>query len=386
MESVISIYTLIEDGIMYNVLELELKEAKAASKIPSDIFVVKNTDGKDGGFKRLIDLMGEKGIDFYGMVQSDSIVLLKVNSQWDQRGGTNTDLVKAIIEAIVSHPDGFTGEVVIADNGQAQYGSTRHGGSFDYEVNNAEDRAQSNHVVAESFPGHRVSTYLWDEITSNEVGEYSEGDDCDGYVIQSFADSITGIRVSYPKFKTAHGTLASFKEGVWDPETKTYDSNRLKLINVPVLKAHFIYGVTGCVKHYMGVVSDKLQGGGAHRSVRTGGMGIQIARTRAPDLNVLDAIWVNSTPGKGPRCNDDDATRLNIIMASTDPCAMDAWATQNVLMQAARLQGHEELSKLDPSNDDPESHGKWLRLSAEKLREAGHNAVLDKEKMNVYIT
>ena len=65
---------------------------------------------------------------------------------------------------------------------------------------------------------------------------------------------------------------------------------------------------------------------------------------------------------------------------------MDAWATQNVLMQAARLQGHEELSKLDPSNDDPESHGKWLRLSAEKLREAGHNAVLDKEKMNVYIT
>ena len=72
------------------------------------------------------------------------------------------------------------------------------------------------------------------------------------------------------------------------------------------------------------MVSDKLQGGGAHKSVRTGGMGIEIAGTRVPDLNVLDAIWVNSTPGKGPRSNDDEAMRLNIIMAGTDPCALDA--------------------------------------------------------------
>jgi uncharacterized protein (DUF362 family) len=136
----------------------------------------------------------------------------------------------------------------------------------------------------------------------------------------------------------------------------------------------------------MGVVSDKLQGGGAHKSVRTGGMGTEIAGTRAPDLNVLDAIWVNSTPDKGPRSNDDEATRLNIIIAGTDPCAVDAWATRNVLMQAARLQGYEGVSKFDPDSDEPESHGRWLRLSAEVLREAGHAAVLDKDQMNVYIT
>jgi hypothetical protein len=365
-------------------LELEINEAKAEGDEASDIYVVKNTDGRDGGFRRLIELMGSRGIEFYGLVPSDSIVIVKVNSQWNERGGTNTDLVKSIVESIITHPDGFTGEVVIADNGQAQYGSTRHGGSLDYEVNNAEDTAQSNRVVAKSFPGHRVSTYLWDEITSNEVGEFSEGDDDDGYVIEDDADPVTGIRVSYPKFKTAHGTRISFKEGVWDPEASAY-SDRLKLINVPVLKAHFICGVTGCVKHYMGVVSDKLQGGDAHKSVLTGGMGSEIVGTRAPDLNVLDAIWVNSTPGKGPRSNFDEATRLNLIMAGTDPCALDAWATRNVLMQAARLQGFEDLSKFDPENDDPESHGRWLRLSAEVLRKAGHRAVLDEEQMNVYI-
>jgi uncharacterized protein (DUF362 family) len=366
-------------------LELELTEAKSAGDQASDIFVVKNTDGGDGGFQRLMDLMMEKGVDLYEIIPSDSVVILKVNSQWNERGGTNTDLVKAIVETIVSHPDGFTGEVVIADNGQAQYGSTRQGGSLDYEVNNAEDQSQSNKVVAESFPGHTVSTYRWDEITSNEVGEYSEGDNDDGYVIENTPDSVTGIRVSYPKFKTIHGTQISFKEGLWDPETSAYDSSRLKLINVPVLKAHFIFGVTGCVKHYMGVVSDKLQSGGAHRSVRIGGMGTEIAGTRAPDLNVLDAIWVNATPGKGPRSNYDEATRLNIIMAGTDPCALDVWATRNVLMQAARLQGFENLSKFDPENDDPESHGRWMRLSAEALRGAGFKAVLDEERMNVHI-
>jgi uncharacterized protein (DUF362 family) len=370
---------------MGKILELELNEAKAMGDEVSDIYVVKNTDGRDGGFQRLLELMDSNGIEFYGIVPSDSVVIVKVNSQWNERGGTNTDLVKAIVESIVSHPNGFTGEVVIADNGQAQYGSTRHGGSLDYELNNAEDKTQSNRVVAESFPGHRVSTYLWDEITSNNVGEYSEGDDGDGYVIEADADPVTGIRVSYPKFKTFHGTRISFKEGIWDSEASAYDSDKLKLINVPVLKAHFIYGVTGCIKHYMGVVSDKLQGGGAHRSVRTGGMGTEISGTRAPNLNVLEAIWVNATPGKGPRSNYDEATRLNIIMAGTDPCALDAWATRNVLMQTARQQGHGDLSKFDPDNDDSESHGRWLRLSAEVLREAEHIAVLDEDKMNVYI-
>ena len=55
-------------------------------------------------------------------------------------------------------------------------------------------------------------------------------------------------------------------------------------------------------------------------------------------------------------------------------------------MQAARLQGHDDVSNFNPENDEPESHGRWLRLSAEVLRDAGYTAVLDEDRMNVYIT
>ncbi|MGD2200890.1 MAG: DUF362 domain-containing protein [Candidatus Bathyarchaeota archaeon] len=382
---------------MTDALKLDLEERRADSEPSSDIFLVRGTTGRDGGFSALLGLMGENGLKFYqshaegdkagpdGLISPDSVVIVKVNSQWDERGGTNTDLVKAIVESITAHPEGFTGEVVIADNGQAQYGSTHHGGSLDYEKNNAEDKNQSNRLVAQSFTEHRVSIYLWDAITSNQVGEYCEGDMEDGYVIEDIKDP-TGIRVSYPKFTTEQGTHISFKLGVWDPEKGSYDSERLKLINVPVLKAHFIYGVTACVKHYMGVVSDKLQGGSAHRSVGTGGMGAEIAGTRMPTLNVLDAIWVNSTPGKGPRCSYEEATRLNLVMAGTDPIALDHWATANILMQAARIQGHSDLSKFDPENPEPDSHGVWLRLSTDTLRESGHPVICDEERMNIYIT
>jgi hypothetical protein len=342
--------------------------------------------------------MGENGLRFYGsekegttsgpdgLIPSDAVVIVKVNSQWDERGGTNTDLVSSIIEAVLDHPDVFVGEVVVADNGQAQYGSTRRGGSLDYERNNAEDRGQSIQGVVDGFSdAARVSTYLWDAITTNQVSEYFMGDDEDGYVVDEEGSGGSGLRVSYPKFRTRYGTRISFRHGVWRPDISAYDAERLKVINVPVLKAHFIYGVTGCVKHYMGVVSDKLTGGDSHRGVARGGMGTEMAGTRMPTLNVLDAIWVNANPGSGPRSNYEEATRLNTIMASVDPAALDFWATKHVLMQAARLRGHDDLSKFNPDNTEPKSHGDWLRRSAEELRKAGHTVTLNEERMNIFV-
>ena len=195
-------------------MKLVFSDKQSQSLDASDIFVVNETDGTDEGVKKLISLMQRHGQSFYsennssGIIGKNDVIIIKVNSQWDERGGTNTDLVKALIQAIVDHPQGFEGEVVIADNGQAR-------GSLSYVRNNAEDISQSMQEVANSFPGYKVSTYLWDIIATKRVNEYAEGDLQDGYVVDGSIDPKTGLVVTYPKFKTKYGTNISFKLGVW---------------------------------------------------------------------------------------------------------------------------------------------------------------------------
>lgn len=374
-------------------------EGRIASKSPSsDIFVVVGTNGYDGGFRRLIELMSNYGVKFFrsdtvgelkgpdGLIARDDVIIVKVNSQWDERGGTNTDLLKAVIEAILGHPDGFIGEIIVADNGQAQYGPYGTGGSLNWDRNNAEDITQSVQKVVDTFSNrYRVSTYLWDSITLRRVREYSEGDMEDGYVVYDNQDPRTGIIVSYPKFKTKFGTYISFKYGLWDPESKSYRPDKLKVINIPVLKTHSIYGVTACVKHYMGIPSDKLTQHNPHTSVGSGGMGTLMAETRFPTLNILDAIWINPHPRSGPRTSYSSAVRVGVIAASLDPIALDYWASKNILMKTASILGYRDLSSMDPDNVSPGSFGLWLRLSMEALRAAGYNVVIGEEYINVYV-
>jgi hypothetical protein len=381
-------------------IQLALTERQAELKPASDIFAVAGVSGNDYGVSQLIDLMRNHGTLFYkssaeahnagpsGLISGDDTIIIKVNSQWDERGGTNTDLLKALISAVTRHPDGFTGEIIVADNGQAQYGSSGRGGSFDYPENNAEETSQSIQKVVDSFANHRVSTYLWDRITTKRVAEYAEGNTEDGYVIDGGENPRTDLIVSYPKFKTKFGTYVSFKLGLWNPETASYDSDHLKVINVPMLKSHFIYGVTGCVKHYMGVTSDKLTsrlGASSHSSIGAGGMGTEMAETRFPTLNIVDAIWVNANPGRGPGTRYGDAARTNVIAASADPVALDCWAAKNILIPAARRLGHSTVASIDPDNTAPGSFGKWLRLSMAEMVRAGYQATVDEAGMNVYV-
>jgi len=322
-----------------------------------------------------------------GLIAADDIVIIKVNSQWDQRGGTSTDLLRELITLITSHPDGFHGEVIIADNGQAQYGSQGLGGSLDWAQSNAEDHAQSAQRVADGFPSFKVSTYQWDTITEHRVSEYSQGDDSDGYIVEDGRDPETGLIVSYPKFTTRNGSQVRFKYGDWDPEELTYDSSRLKVINLPVLKTHSGYGVTGAVKNYMGVPSDKLTaslGSRSHSTVAEGGMGTLMAETRFPVLTILDCIWVNAVPRAGPSTGYSEATRVNVAAASLDPVALDYWASKNILMKAAPP-GH-DTSSMNPDNRTGGGFGDWLRLSAEEIRGAGYLAELDEARVNVYVT
>jgi hypothetical protein len=368
------------------VLPLKLAGNQQPMNTFSDIFAVQGTTGADGGFQRLVDLMEQKGLSFYSLIGPKDVVIIKVNSQWDERGGTNTDLAKAIIEGILKHPSGFTGEIVIADNGQAQAGSAGTGGSLDWKSNNAEDRTQSMQKVADNFSArYKVSTALWDRITTTQVAEYSEGDSRSGYVVDSSPSRQTGIVVSYPKFESRYSTRISFKKGIWNPALRSYDSDRLKVINVPVLKSHLQYGVTASVKHYMGVGSEKLTHS-THTSVGSGGMGTEMAETRTPVLNVIDAIWVNAIPGRGPLTVYADATRVNIIAAGRDPVALDYWAAKNILVPAAAKLGYKYVDSLNPDVARLGYFGSWLRLSMKELQRAGYPSTIDIDRVNVTVS
>jgi hypothetical protein len=87
----------------------------------------------------------------------------------------------------------------------------------------------------------------------------------------------TEIIVSNLKFETLYGTKVSFTQGIWNGRSGVYDEDRLKVINVP-------------------------------------------------DLNILDAIWVNARPGRGPSASYDEADFTGIILSGVDPAALDAWA------------------------------------------------------------
>ncbi len=154
------------------------------------------------------------------------------------------------------------------------------------------------------------------------------------------------------------------------------------------MKSHSVYGVTACIKHYMGVVSDKLTaklGARAHGTVDDGGMGTEIIETRFPTLNIIDAIWVNAIPEGGPSTYYREATRVNIIAASTDPVALDYWTAKHILLEAARIKGYSGLDSMDPDNTDLGSFGYWLRLSMEEIQRAGYQATVDESYMNVYV-
>jgi len=352
----------------------------------SDIYAVQDTNGADGGFQRLVEIMEQGGLSFASLIGPKDVVIIKVNSQWDERGGTNTDLVRAIIESIQRRSGGFSGEIVIADNGQAQYGAAGHGGSLDWKSNNAVDVTQSMRKVADSFSGRcKVSTALWDRITTTRVSEYSEGDLRDGYVVDASPSPRTGIIVSYPKFQTPSSTRISFKKGIWNEALRRYDSDRLKVINVPVLKSHMIYGVTASVKHYMGVGSEKLTHS-AHASVGAGGMGTEMAETRLPVLNVLDAVWINPIPGRGPHTAYADAAQTRIIAACRDPVALDSWAAKTILLPAARKLGYRDTDSMNPDVMDRGSFGDWLRLSMRELQRAGYASTMDLDSITITVS
>ena len=346
------------------------------------------------GLDGLMELLGVNGLKIYrsptpgllsgpdGIVASDDVVLIKINYQWGERGGTNVDLLRGLIRVLVDHPDGFSGEVVVCEN--TQFANAE---GFDRSQNNAQDHGLSPHDVVTQFAnlGDDVSQYIWTGIRYTQVDEYSAGDMADGYVVGEY-DPLSGGRTSYPKFQSSGGTYISLRDGIWEPGAGSYDRERLKVINLPVLKSHHaVYGATAAVKHYMGVVSCEL-GTNSHSAMRFGLLGAVMAEIRPPDLNILDAIWINADPLDGPWCSYTTATRRDELVASTDPVALDMWAVTNILIPAFLANGFTPpWPQPDATPDDPDSVFRtYLDSSMSRLLGAGFEVTNDLDSIDVH--
>lgn len=115
-------------------------------------------------------------------------------------------------------------------------------------------------------------------------------------------------------------------------------------------------------------------------------MGTEMAQTRVPTLNIIDAIWINATPGGGPLTPYANASRVNIIAAGRDPVALDYWAAKNILVPAAKKLGYKNVDCLDPDVARSGYFGSWLRLSMKELQRAGYPSTVDMDAVNITVS
>ena len=109
-----------------------------------------------------------------------------------------------------------------------------------------------------------------------------------------------------------------------------------------------------------------------------------MAEIGPPDLNILDAINVVGDPNAGPGVSCQSATRLNQLAASTDPIAVDLWATTNILIPAFMANGHNPpWPNPDATPDDPDSVFRtYLDNSMTQLLAGGHRVTNDLDRID----
>jgi len=343
------------------------------------------------GLEYLVDLMGREGVKLYksptdsllsgpdGIVGGNDVVVIKINYQWTGCGGTNTELLSGLIRLLVDHPDGFTGEIVVGEN--AQFASTD---GFDREDNNARNQSLSPHDVVVEFQdqGFQVSHSDWGQIRYTQVDEFSSCEYGRGYVVIPAAT--TGM-ISYPKFQTQYGTCVSLGNGVWEPTLSTYDRSRLKVINYNFSGELLDFSVRSVSIRYMGLVTNELNTN-SHNGVRDGLMGAVMAEIGLPDLNILDCIRVVAHPEAGPGVSCQYSTQLNQLVASTDPIAVDIWATTHILIPAFLDNGYTPpWPDPDATPDDPDSVFRtYLDNSMSLLLAEGYRVTNDLESIDAY--
>lgn len=298
---------------------------------------VPNSYLADPAIDSLILMMEKKGTYFYkdaqhpnGIVGANNVVVIKANFQWTSRNTTSTDRIKGVINKIINHPSGFTGEIIVCDNTQDI------GTGINQNDNNSEDQNQSIINVVNTFhsKGYTVHAKDWKDFWSVVVNEYSQGNYTDGYTYD------TETKINYPKFRSPSGQkYISMRYGIWDSLTSSYDASKLCIINMPVLKAHSMAGATIGVKNWIGLLttaysSERYGGSTAMHYTYFWGTNALVARIMAvtmPKLTIVDAAW---TTRQGPN-NLNYLTNTKILAASTNPVSVSWYTAKFVLTPIA---------------------------------------------------
>jgi hypothetical protein len=273
-------------------------------------------------------------------------------------------MLRGLIHRVLQHPDGFKGEIVIFENGQnrpAAFDGTHSDSNMaEYRpfpeladkirVNaEQEDLLTIDYLTGTVFAGKPVSSFLMDPYAKTFIS----ADDHQGNGYRRIGQAGTPC-ISYPCFTTKNGNRIELKEGRW---TGSGYAQNLKLIHCAVLKDHSgDIGMTGALKIVYGTLS-MSDGTTAKRHYQD--LGSQCARmwteVRAPDLNILDCIWVSHgsmTVGKDyvSGCIGYPpglTSRQNILLAGRDPIAIDYHANKRILLPL----GGNSAASHDPDNN-----------------------------------
>lgn len=331
--------------------------------------------------EKLVSLIGgmEKIIGPY------DVVIIKPNVQWWNQGAPNLAALKTFVDIIMSHKDGFNGEVVIAENCHRGSEPWNHAGwAHPFKWNSDLTGVSSMSDLARTLKhtyGNRYSTCHWIDVDEGARRVFNPQDGtgyvyCDGtggVPNISYDNGLQGnnrrsVIMTYPIFKTDKGTVVDLKNGVWEKDK--YTGQPVKFINFSALNHHSTYcGATSAVKNYLGISdlsggADPFNGGKLTETSynfhsfpfnewtagpKPGMIGGEIAcfmnKIRKADLNITTAEWV----GLASR-TDPPMVKTKAVFACIDPVALDYHSAKYLLYPNSKIAFHNPDNPESPLN------------------------------------
>jgi len=361
----------------------------------SQVFYAKNGTPQQN-VQKIIEMTG--GIE--NTIGENDIVIIKPNAQWWNQGRTNLAAIKGFIDLVLDI-DGFSGEVIIAENVHfmdeklldSEKDNVRGWVRFS-EINGDIDGINHNlNTLIESYHvrGFENVTKIHWRDGGDKLDNWGNGkkggvvqntakddgyvwDDEDYEFVGFFGLKVWKVKMSYPVFTSNYsGITVDFKNGAFRREDNgsiNYLANRpVKFINFAVLNSHGKdTGITSSIKNYMGItdlscgywgINPKGYANVHHCGqkyypyAKAGPIGHFMKTIRKADLNIVTAEWV----GWGSRTEVDLAAQEKMILASTDPIALDYIGAKYVIYP------HSKKAELHDPDNPRSSIRKFLELA-----------------------